>query len=86
MEYLNDDFIKSVDRDPLWWQMRGLMYTASGFGKKIPTQYVINCADNRRRRVYCAIFSNIGTLYIKVKGRDLIVDDCQITDNLSEVA
>jgi hypothetical protein len=48
---------------PLWWQERGLSYTASGYGKRIPTQYMIR-VNNRWRRVYCCIYSNIGTLYI----------------------
>lgn len=42
---------------------RGLSYTASGYGVKIPTGYMVKFA-NRWRRVYCRVFSNSGTLYI----------------------
>ena len=48
---------------PLWWQQRGLMYTASGYGSRIPTPYMVKF-NGKLRRVYCCIYSNIGTLYI----------------------
>ena len=47
----------------LWWQTKGLSYTASGYGKRIPTVYMVKY-NNRWCRVYCCIYSNIGTLYI----------------------
>lgn len=47
----------------LWWQTKGLSYTASGYGKRIPTIYMLKY-NNRWRRVYCCIYSNSGTLYI----------------------
>lgn len=48
---------------PLPWQERGLMYTATGYGRKIPTRQMIK-VNGKWRRVYCCIFSNIGTCYI----------------------
>jgi hypothetical protein len=57
----------------LWWQERGLQKTASGYGDKIPTEYMAK-PDGVWRRVYCSIFSNIGTLYIMVKGQRVIVN------------
>lgn len=47
----------------LWWQEKGLSYTATGYGKRIPTPYMVRF-NGRWRRVYCAIFSNVGTCYI----------------------
>lgn len=38
-------------------------YSVSGYGKAIPTKYLVKY-KNRWRRVYCSIFSNVGTLYI----------------------
>ena len=29
----------------LWWQKRGLMYTSTGYGRKIPTQHKVNTGD-----------------------------------------
>ena len=54
--------LETIER-PMWWQLRGLMYTATGYGSKIPTQYMVK-HNNRLKRVYCRIFSNSGTLYI----------------------
>ena len=52
----------------------GRSYTASGYGKKIPTSRKVKAtgADGRERwyRVYCMIYSNIGTCYICRKGFD----------------
>jgi hypothetical protein len=59
------------------WQARGLMYTASGYGKKIPTSkqlYILG----RWRRVYCDIFSNSGVCYVIVDGQEINVDDCNM--------
>ena len=52
-----------AEERPLWWHLAGKSYTASGYGKRIPTRWVVH-VQNRWRRVYCCIFSNIGTLYI----------------------
>jgi len=63
----------SVKENPLWWQEKGLQYTSSGYGKKIPTRYMVKF-NNRWHRVYTCIFSNSGTLYIISKGKDIIVN------------
>jgi len=50
---------------PLWWQVAGLSFTASGYGKRIPTQYMVRFPGERRwRRVYCCVFSNAGTCFV----------------------
>ena len=56
---------------PLWWQTQGLSFTASGYGRRIPTSRMIRLGG-RWRRVYCCIFSNSGTCYVE-QGRDWIV-------------
>lgn len=58
---------------PLPWQRMGLSYTASGYGKKIPTAYLIHF-DGRKRRIYCTIYSNIGTTWIVYHGHRIYVD------------
>lgn len=61
----------------LEWQRRGLQYTASGYGKKIPTRYQVEIAG-KWRRVYCCIYSNSGTCYIGKfggEGQQLLVSD-----------
>lgn len=62
-----------VINDPLWYHKQGLMQTASGYGKKLVTEYKIKY-NNRFYRVYCRIFSNIGTLYIISKKHHINVE------------
>ncbi len=51
----------------------GLDYTASGYGRKIPTTRMVRIPGSKRwRRVYCCIYSNIGTCYV-TSGDDWIV-------------
>lgn len=62
---------------PLWHHTRGLSYTATGYGSRIPTQYMVKF-NGRWRRVYCRIFSNSGTCYIgkwATAGEQLIVSE-----------
>jgi hypothetical protein len=59
---------------PLWWQEKGLQYTRSGYGRKIPTVHMVKLpGSNKWRRVYCCIYSNIGTCYIPDKDGNWIV-------------
>jgi len=48
---------------PLWWQEKGLSFTATGYGSRIPTQTMV-LVNGKWRRVYCRIYSNSGTCYI----------------------
>jgi len=47
--------------------------TATGYGSKIPTAYMLRYAG-RWYRVYVMQYSNSGTAYILVKGEQLILD------------
>jgi len=58
---------------PLPWQERGLMYTASGYGAKIPTSNTIRF-QGRERRIYCTIYGNAGTAWIMVKGERITIE------------
>lgn len=57
---------------PLWWQAQGLQYTASGYGRRIPTQWVVQLPGSARwRRVYVCCYSNAGTAYVEgARGAD----------------
>jgi hypothetical protein len=59
------------------WQERGLMYTSTGYGKKIPTSSQLFVL-NRWRRLYCDIFSNSGVCYVIVDGQEININDCNI--------
>jgi hypothetical protein len=56
------------------WQKMGLSYTATGYGSKIPTRYMVRTIDQKWRRVYCAVFSNVGTTYV-MHGKDKTIVD-----------
>ena len=59
----------------LWWQKLGLSYTASGYGRRIPTRYMVQ-VNGKWRRVYCCQISNAGTCYIgKLDANPIIVSD-----------
>lgn len=62
----NGATVTGEDR-PLWWHVKGLQYTASGYGKAIPTRWMVT-VNGRKYRVYCSVYSNSGTCYIKRKG------------------
>ena len=68
-------FTISVDvkEKPLWWQERGLSYTATGYGSKIPTRLMVKF-NGKWRRVYRTQYSNAATLYIGNRKDNLIVD------------
>jgi hypothetical protein len=55
------------------WQRRGLMQTASGYGRKLTTRYTVHF-NGRARRVYCCCQSNSGTCYIIHDGNWLILN------------
>jgi len=75
VRYLPDE--ARVVRGPLlWWQKRGLMYTRSGYGSKIPTEYQVHW-NNRIYRVYCGIYSNNGVMYILSKKQRYYIHDWQ---------
>lgn len=48
---------------PMPHHIQGLSYTATGYGNRIPTRNMV-FFNGSWRRVYCRIFSNIGTCYI----------------------
>lgn len=60
---LTENIPFEVTIEPLWGHKKGLMYTSTGYGSKIPTEYKMK-VNNRLYRVYCRIYSNIGSLYI----------------------
>ena len=63
--YLHQIPPEDVKEAPLWWHTAGLSYTATGYGRRIPTPRMVRVNGSPRwRRVYCCIHSNIGTCYI----------------------
>ena len=71
--YLNIDNPEQVQIEPLEWQEQSLQYTATGYGSKVPTRYKA-FVKGKFRRVYCRIFSNIGTCFVMLGKEKKIVD------------
>ncbi|MGV8919531.1 MAG: hypothetical protein ACOH2R_17320 [Pseudomonas sp.] len=57
---------------PMRHHKLGLSWTASGYGKRIPTSMMVKY-DGKWRRVYCCIYSNSGTCYIGTWNNRMIV-------------
>jgi hypothetical protein len=66
---LEDYKVQTVE---LWWQKANLSPTASGYGDKLPTTKMVWFAG-RWRRIYCRIYSNVGTCYIIFDGQEIVV-------------
>ena len=52
-------------------------YSATGYGRKIPTDYMLKLQSGRGQRwhrVYCMNYSNSGTLYVLKGGAELILE------------
>ena len=45
--------------------------TAGGYGRKVPTSYVLTLTDGRERRVYASILGNGASLYVVRGGQDV---------------
>ena len=62
-----------VRHAPMAHHLAGLTWTASGYGARIPMPYMVQ-VFGKWRRVYCRIYSNIGTLFIgrKYDGTQII--------------
>jgi hypothetical protein len=71
IEYLDYEESELIDR-PLWWQLKGLSYTASGYGSKIPTSKMIK-HNGRLKRIYVICYSNAGSAFILDKGKRLFL-------------
>lgn len=60
---------------PMKHHLSGLSWTATGYGKAIPSRTMVKY-NGRWRRVYVCIFSNSGTAYIKApSGQTIIVKE-----------
>ena len=78
VEYVPNDFILKVVSDAPEWLERGLQQTASGYGKKLISRFMVHCADNRKRRVYITQFSNCGSAWLNIGGVKKHLHDYQL--------
>ena len=57
---------------PLWWQLQGLIQTASGYGNKLTTPYKAKY-NGRLYRVYAICYSNCASNYIIVRSNKIFL-------------
>lgn len=69
-QFLTEELPVRVNEMP--HHKRGLSWTATGYGERIPMIYMVKF-NGRWRRVYCAIYSNVGTCYIGRRSDNLII-------------
>jgi hypothetical protein len=84
---INDNDYTTIEK-PLWFHNRGLMETSTGYGRKLRTTKMLRLTEtgktllsseglsplNRLYRIYVCCFSNSGSAYIRVSGRNVYVD------------
>jgi hypothetical protein len=59
--------------NPPAWMRQGRQETASGYGRRLNSGYLIRF-NRRIYRLYVTIFSNNGTMWFKAGGRQIIVN------------
>ena len=64
--------VKDLVCSPLYWQRRGLSETASGYGAKLTTRYMI-IMNNRLYRVYATCYGNAASTWFTVKGKRVYI-------------
>lgn len=67
IKYLEDKYEFSVHEATLEWQKRGLSFTATGYGSKIPTRNMVFIPKKKRcYRIYATCYSNVASFWIIV--------------------
>jgi hypothetical protein len=75
--YVDPTRVVGVALVPTWWQDAGLTFTRTGYGRRVPTRYMVAHADGRGgyrwHRVYAIVAGNSGSAYIIVRGARLFL-------------
>lgn len=72
IEYLGDAFQGyRVEQEPIKLRSNGFRpgQGQDGYGQKITTDMVVILDDGKKYRVYLTICSNIGSIWVKIKGK-----------------
>jgi len=78
IKYLSDYYKFTVFEKPLYQHIHNLTQTASGYGKKLTTRYMIRLRKNTIRRVYATCFSNAASYWVMIEGTRYYLRDCDI--------
>lgn len=77
INYLNEPFTVTIRR--LWWQKQGLQQTATGYGNKLTTEYMLHIGK-RSYRVYAVCFSNVASYHIVRNHQRVWIRDSDLQD------
>jgi hypothetical protein len=61
-------------------------YSASGYGRKIPTSRMVRLDGKRWHRVYVCQISNAGTAYVVTKDDDFLVIGPEAEERIDQLA
>ena len=80
--YLDPPYV--LEERPLAWQRAGLQETATGYGRKLTTRFVLRIqgltnTPARWYRVYCVCYSNAGSHYILRGGTMVFLRDSELS-------
>ena len=59
---------------PMWWHERGLSYTATGYGSKIPTRYKTRNKAGKLVRVYATCYGNAASNWFMENGNKVFIN------------
>lgn len=74
-----ESIIFEYDKAPFYYP------SASGYGSKIPTRFMLSMpGEKRKRRVYAVCYSNAASFYILLKGLKVFIHDYQFDEPVRE--
>lgn len=77
--YQEPPFTITVNELP--WQRAGLQQTATGYGSKLTTSYMLSVPDSKRvYRVYAICYSNAASFYILRNGTRVFLRDWELEE------
>jgi hypothetical protein len=74
----------TVSFRPFWWHKQGLQQTASGYGSRLRTEYMLVVPNERPRRVYAVCWSNVASFYVIRKKQKIFLRDGDLQHELDK--
>lgn len=79
LKYTNPDHIGAVIHKPMDHHIHNLSWTATGYGAKIPTRWMLKIITPVKYRwhtyrVYAMVYGNSSSLYVIIKGEMHLLD------------
>lgn len=72
------DLPYTLSEKSLPWQKQGLQQTATGYGRKLVSPYILTTPDGKAHRVYAVCFSNCASHYVIIKKQEVYLRDGEL--------